>query len=81
MTLYTSIYNYCTSSAQNLAALPKNSGFVMKGAHIYERLKMYLKEYLGSLLVKSENLSDENLLVYYTEQWDRYSVASKVNLL
>lgn len=50
----------------------------MKGGHLYTRLKEFLKAHLASIRLQSESFNEnEQLLKYYTEQWERYSVASK----
>ncbi|KAJ3396726.1 hypothetical protein HDU92_002092 [Lobulomyces angularis] len=78
MQLYTSIYDYCTSNSSSPQNTVHKTGvFIMKGAHIYASLNEYLQRHMKSLLTASESLVDENFLIYYTEQWAKYSVASK----
>ena len=74
--LYLTYFNLLLNKPTNNQALSgKQQGFVMKGAHIYANLKDYLMSYLINL--SKNNLNGVNLLLYYTEEWSRYSVASK----
>lgn len=82
MQLYTSIYNYCTSSDTTATTLSagfgsSRGGVAMKGGHLYTHLKNFLKSHLSTIRSSSDQFNEEQLLKYYTEQWERYSVASK----
>ena len=46
------------------------------GADLYNNLKDYLKGHLEAVRRDAANQNDEQLIVYYTKQWTRYTTAS-----
>ncbi|CAG0922208.1 unnamed protein product [Notodromas monacha] len=86
--LYTHVYNYCTSGAArpNNAGKKKTSaggssaggGAQFVGHELYKRLKEYLQEYLVRLQLKGKDRMDEDVLRFYTEEWEKFQFSSKV---
>jgi len=88
MELYTYVYNYCTCVHQPYNAartsLPKtkggkgNGGAQLIGLELYCKLTDYLKTHLRQVLEKGIDLMDEDVLTFYTRQWEEYQFSSKV---
>ncbi|KAJ3189785.1 hypothetical protein HDU85_000069 [Gaertneriomyces sp. JEL0708] len=74
MELYTSRMN-AASTTEPLAPMNVNRGANLMGADLYSHLKTYLKTHLQTLNLDADTTSEEELLLRYVKEWDRYTSA------
>ncbi|UJR37526.1 hypothetical protein I4U23_030228 [Adineta vaga] len=93
MELYTHVYNYCTTTQHHPTAtrspaprVPSannrnnntNEGANIVGGELYAKLKNHLKNYLEKISEKGLDLQGEDVLRFYTTNWEQYRFSSKV---
>ncbi|KAI9205908.1 Cullin [Polychytrium aggregatum] len=77
MTIYTQIYNYCTSHRNNFDVDGLSSrGANLMGADLYMYLRDDLKSRMDVLLKEAEQYSGEELLVFYNKRWKDYTMGA-----
>ncbi|XP_017787119.1 PREDICTED: cullin-1 isoform X2 [Nicrophorus vespilloides] len=88
MILYTYVHNYCTSvhkssewSSSSVQLKSKKnqatSGAQLVGLELYKKLREFLRNYVHHKLQAGLNRMDEDVLKFYTKQWEEYRLSSK----
>jgi cullin 1 len=78
MSLYSNVYNYCTTSRPTPGRKPGgNSGANFVGEELYSRLSDFLKNHMQKLCKQAEGKMDDDLLMYYSKEWERFTTAMK----
>ncbi|KAL4002018.1 Cullin family protein [Acanthocheilonema viteae] len=94
MQLYSRVYTFCTSVAYNndsqrtgsrnrpnrvpRGSNPGSIGAEFVGLDLYNHLKRFFQDYVENVYQKGRDLSGEDILNYFTTQWDSYRFSSKV---
>ncbi|KAG0145520.1 hypothetical protein CROQUDRAFT_658586 [Cronartium quercuum f. sp. fusiforme G11] len=81
MELYTVAYNYCTSSrihtnGPDALASTSSGGANLMGSDLYRCLQHYFVEHVKLVCDASEEFTGEDLLKYYTDEWDRFTTGA-----
>ncbi|KAJ6464451.1 ubiquitin-protein ligase [Mycena sanguinolenta] len=74
--LYTTVYNYCTSTKMHGKLEGNRTGANLVGADLYSKLTDYFASHFKPLVQQAETLQDEALLRYYAAEWDRYTTGA-----
>ncbi|PPQ80426.1 hypothetical protein CVT25_001729 [Psilocybe cyanescens] len=74
--LYTTVYNYCTSTKMHGRLDGNRSGANLVGSDLYNKLSLYFVDHFRPMLQKAATLSDEDLLRYYAAEWYRYTTGA-----
>ncbi|KAF8914411.1 Cullin [Gymnopilus junonius] len=74
--LYTTVYNYCTSTKMHGRLDGNRSGANLVGSDLYNKLSEYFILHFKPMLQKASTLSDVDLLRYYATEWDRYTTGA-----
>jgi len=72
------VYNYCTTSRPAPGRKPGGiSGANFVGEELYTRLSEFLKNHMKKLCKQAEGKMDDDLLMYYSKEWERFTTAMK----
>ncbi|KAG6853139.1 hypothetical protein C0991_006619 [Blastosporella zonata] len=74
--LYTTVYNYCTSTKMVGKQDGNRTGANLVGSDLYSKLHAYFIEHFKPMVDTCETLQDIELLKYYAAQWDRYTTGA-----
>ncbi|GLB34233.1 putative cullin family protein [Lyophyllum shimeji] len=74
--LYTTVYNYCTSTKMAGKMDGHRTGANLVGSDLYSKLHAYFVEHFKPMVKKCETLQDIDLLRYYAAEWDRYTTGA-----
>ncbi|KAG5650078.1 hypothetical protein H0H81_000849 [Sphagnurus paluster] len=74
--LYTTVYNYCTSTKMAGKMDGNRTGANLVGSDLYGKLHSYFTEHFKPMVLKCHTLQDVDLLKYYAAQWDRYTTGA-----
>ncbi|UMM22593.1 hypothetical protein L5515_003730 [Caenorhabditis briggsae] len=92
MSLYTYVYDYCTSitlstsrregderiNANETVNPNRVTGADFVGHEMYQKVEEYVSAYVIAVREKGAELSGEDLLKFYTTEWENFRISSKV---
>ncbi|KAF5333224.1 hypothetical protein D9611_002822 [Ephemerocybe angulata] len=71
--LYSTVYNYCTSTKMHGKLDGNRTGANLVGSDLYNKLSLYFISHFKGMLEKAATLEDIDLLRYYADEWYRYT--------
>ncbi|KAJ7739150.1 ubiquitin-protein ligase [Mycena metata] len=74
--LYTTVYNYCTSTKMHGKLEGNRTGANLVGSDLYSKLTDYFANHFKPIVQNASTLRDEPLLRYYAAEWDRYTTGA-----
>ncbi|KAF9000248.1 ubiquitin-protein ligase [Cyathus striatus] len=74
--LYTTVYNYCTSTKMQGKLEGNRTGANLVGSDLYNKLSGYFVTHFKPMIEKTNSLQDVDLLRYYAAEWDRYTTGA-----
>ncbi|KAJ7033020.1 Cullin, partial [Mycena alexandri] len=74
--LYTTVYNYCTSTKMHGKLEGNRTGANLVGSDLYNKLTDYFANRFKPIVQNASTLRDEPLLRYYVAEWDRYTTGA-----
>lgn len=79
MQLYTNVYNFLTSTQSSHGhSIQAQNQSDMVGEELYELLKVFLEKYSQKLVNQAIDLSDDDLLLFYTRRWENFRFSIRV---
>lgn len=80
MVLYTNVYDFLTNTSPSPGGhtpFAQTQSDVV-GEKLYKLLREFLEQYLRDLLKQGQDLLDDDLLTFYTREWENYRFSSRV---
>ncbi|KAF8724913.1 hypothetical protein AX14_008477 [Amanita brunnescens Koide BX004] len=77
MSMYTVAYNYCTTSRMGFDTHGSGKGANLIGSDLYSNLTNYFSNHLAICLKNADSLEHEELLIFYSREWTRYTTGAK----
>ena len=72
------MYDYCTSSSNpHLVNHHHQKHLEFVGIELYHKIRDYLQAHVRKVLTDANDI-EIDILIYYTNQWDRFQLAAKV---
>ncbi|WLF78514.1 ubiquitin ligase (cullin) of SCF [Lodderomyces elongisporus] len=78
MNCYTAVYNYCVNKSRrgstpaSIASNTENNSYSLAGAEIYNKLDVYLVQFIRNL----KKTPQESFLEFYVRKWTRFTIGA-----
>ncbi|KAI3402551.2 CDC53 [Candida oxycetoniae] len=78
MNCYTAVYNYCVNKSRrgstpaSIATNTENNSYSLAGAEIYNKLDVYLVQFIRNL----KKMPNESFLEFYVRKWTRFTIGA-----